>query len=302
MKNLSLKKMPENWDQVTLEQFRILNRLQGNYASDKAYLTHCFMELQGLKPLLYDSAWKEICSHIPVIKNFIRMNGRIIVEVFDDYLGMGKPFPIWKQCYRYKGVKELLFGKRFWMRDHTVLELLKSLDFMKQPIKLNKNPIPVKIIDGVNYTSCYTRLADMTWLDYNRCCMFIEEYARTKNEQMLWNFISSLYHIGNPDKAKEHFDDLECKLIILFWEGCQVYFRKCFPHLYKGEPKNKTKKAAKDYMKEESELTVFLSRQAYAKPEEVRKMLVFDALQFLELNAKECEEREKEIAKMKRHR
>lgn len=293
--------MPENWDQVTVEQFRILERLSGKYASNKAYLTYCFIEMQGLKPLLYSSPRKEIMAKIPFFRNFVRMDGRVIDEVYEDYLQIGEPLPVYKQCYRRKGFKEFLFGERVWIRDDTVLAMLKTLEFMEKPIRLNKNPIPYKIIDGKNYNSRYTRLSDMNWLDYNRCCMFIEEYARHKEPEMLYNFIACLYSIGNTDKVKQHFDELECKLILMFWEGCQQYYKKCFPHIFKGGNEQK-KRAVKDYLKDEAELTVFLSKQAYAKPEEVRSMLVFDALQYLELNARDCEEREKEIAKIKRHR
>lgn len=299
MKTVELKKMPSNWNAVTMEQFRILEQMKARYASKEAYLTYCFIYFQGLKPLLYSSRWKEILSQISFLRRFIRMDGRRIQNIYSDYLGVGEPIVVWEQCYRYNGWKNLWKGDRFWMEDQQLLSFLRPLEYLTTPIQLAVNPIPQKTINDRIYTSAYTRLADMSWLDYNKCSMHIEQYVKTKQTKHLYNFIACLYKIGDPDIVQENFDTMELYLIQIFWQGCQTYFKKCFPHLFSV---NEKKQKQKDYLKEESEISVFLSKQAYSKPDEVREMLVFDALEYLEQNAKECEERQREIDKIKSRR
>lgn len=82
MRTVELKKMPSNWNAVTMEQFRILEQMKTRYASKEAYLTYCFIYFQRLKPLLYSSRWKEVLSHIPFIKRFIHMDGRRIKSIY----------------------------------------------------------------------------------------------------------------------------------------------------------------------------------------------------------------------------
>lgn len=299
MKTVELKKMPSNWNAVTMEQFRILEQMKARYASKEAYLTYCFIYFQGLKPLLYSSRWKEILSQISFLRRFIRIDGRRIQNIYSDYLGVGEPIVVWEQCYRYNGWKNLWKGDRFWLEDQQLLSFLRPLDYLTTPIQLAVNPIPQKVINDRVYTSAYTHLADMSWLDYNKCSMHIEQYVRTKQTKHLYNFIACLYKIGDPDIVKDNFDTLELRLLQVFWQGCQTYFKKCFPHLF---TVNEKKQKQKDYLKEESEISVFLSKQAYSKPDEVREMLVFDALEYLEQNAKECEERQREIDKIKNRR
>lgn len=127
--------------------------------------------------------------------------------------------------------------------------------------------------------------------------MFIKLYSQTKNESYLNKFLSILYKAENVKHFERKFSVFEKRLVLLFWDGTQSYFLQSFPHLFK----KRTETLSKDFMKEESAITVFLGKESFSKPEDVRDMMVFDALQYLELNAVLCEEKERQIQRMKRH-
>ena len=297
---IDLPSLPQDWSSLTLRQFQMIESIRGKFSSTDAYLTHCFFALTGLKPLKYAERWRAVLGGIPLIGLLIKENGRGIYRMNEDYLGIEPPIPSFWQYYRFSGIWNALFGRRFRMEDQDVFYFQQRLNFLTErgDISLRSNPVYKKRIGLKNYTSYYSRLADMDWLDYNRCSMFIEQYIKTKNPSFLDNFLSAFYKIGNARKVRGKFSDMEIHLVLLFWNGCQQYFKKTFPHLYKENTKN----SSKDYMKEESEITVFLSKEAHMKPDDVRGMRAFDALQYLETNAIICEQTEKQIKAIKSHR
>ena len=299
MKTIELKSMPKSWNEVSMSQFRILEGMKKKYKSKEAYLIYCFLYFQGLKPTLYASVWKEILSRIPVLNHFVLMDGRKVDFLEHDFLHIGTAIPLWKQCYRYKGIREFLFGKRFWLQDQELLSFAKKIEFLTENCIITANPVAEKKLGRKVFKSYYTLLADIPWLEYNKCCMFYERFISTKNKVFFWKFMCVLYQMDSPEQAESCFDELEINVVLRFWEGCQNYFSKCFPHLFKKVNK-KTEKSTNDAMKRESEITVFLSKQAYLGPDAVRKMLAYDALEYMEQNAVDCEQRRNEMEKLKR--
>lgn len=299
-KRIDLPSLPQDWSSLTLKQFKAIEKIRGQFASTDAYLTHCFLALSGLIPLKYAERWRAVLGCIPLIRRFVKETGRTVLRIEEDYLGLGLPFPVLGQYYRFPGLWNALFGHRFMMEDHEVLFFQQKLRFLteQENIRLNINPVYNKRIGFKTYASYYALLADMDWLDYNRCSMFIERYTRTKDISFLDSFLSAFYKVGNTRKVHGMFTELEIHLILLFWNNCQKYFKQSFPHLYKENSQN----SSKDYMKEESEITVFLAKESYMKPDDVRGMRAYDALQYLETNAILIEEKERQLAKIKSHR
>lgn len=285
-KQLELKGLPANWNGLSLDQWKKLDAIRGEFASDTAYITHCFLALEGMKPLLYAERWRSILSGIPFVRRFVRMTGRQVEDIHEDYLQTGAPCYVWRQCYRFRGFWNSMFGVRFWLRDEELYAFTKRLEYLNTPVRLIANPVGRKRIRWRNYTSYYTKLADMPWIDYNKCNMYYEQYAKTKRPVFLEQFLCILYKISDPKLVKNAFSEFEIKLILLFWEGVHQSFSTDFPRLFKG--KKKEKKAV-DYMKSESEITVFISKLASTTPDNSRKILVYDVFQYLDQNMQECE-------------
>ena len=109
-------------------------------------------------------------------------------------------------------------------------------------------------------------------------------------------FLAVLYRAENIRNFGDYFTGLEKRLVLLFWDGTQQYFMRSFPHLFKKRKEN----LSKDYMKEEASITVFLGKESFSTPNVAREMLVYDALEYLEMNAVLYEAKEREIQKMKR--
>lgn len=296
-KHIVLPSLPGNWRALTLEQFRKIEAIRGKFPSSDAYLTHCFLTLTGLKPLRYAERWRLLLGLIPGFSRFLKETGRVIIDQEQDYLGLEKPILIYAQYYCFSGVKNLLFGKRFLIEDQEILSFQQNIKFLadKSSIQLTTNPVKDKVIKDRVYNSHQALLSDMIWHDYNRCLMFIELYLNSKNDNYLYQFLAVLYKIDDPNIVHGSFSELEINLILFFWNESQKYFKRCFPHMFK-EGK---KRLNKDYMKDEAELTVFLGKEAYTHPEDIRKMRAYDALQYLEMNAIICEERERQLNKLK---
>lgn len=293
---IELPSLPGNWKALTLEQFKIIESIKGKFPSSEAYLTHCFLALTGLKPLKHAERWRSVLGAMPYISRFIKETGRVVVYETEDALG-DKPDFIYGQYYCFSGLKNFIFGKRFIIQDQEILFFLQNIKFLteKDNIQLMSNPVKEKVIKGNTYKSHQALLSDMTWEDYNRCSMFIELYQEGKDIRYLNQFLSVMYDVGNPGIIQNEFSKLEIELILLYWNESQKYFKRSFPHMFK-EGK---KRLNKDYMKEEAEITVFLGKEAYAKPEDIRGMRAYDALQYLEMNAVICEERERQLSKIK---
>lgn len=285
-RQIELKSLPANWNALTLTQWKLLDGIRGRFVSKEGYLTKCFLALEGLAPLLYAERWRSFLSHIPIARNYLRMTGRQIDEIKEDYLQIGAPFYAWKQCYRFKGFRNALFGDRFWMTDEELHAFMLRLDFLNTPPRLIVNPVSRKRIGFRTYTSYYTKLADMPWIDYNKCNMYYEQYMMTKRPVFLEQFLCVLYKIKDPKRVKGAFSEFEVRLILLFWEGVHQSFSADFPNLFKSKKKDKK---AVDYLKSESEITVFISKLASTTPDNSRKILVYDVFQYLEQNIQECE-------------
>ncbi|WP_195373010.1 hypothetical protein [Parabacteroides leei] len=296
-RHITLPSLPGNWKALTLDQFKKIEAIRGKFASSDAYLTHCFIILTGLRPLRYAERWRLLLGLIPILSRFIKETGRLVIDHEQDYLGLEKPVLIYAQYYCFSGIKNLLFGKRFIIQDQEILSFQQNIKFLadKSSIQLTSNPVKEKIINNKVYFCHQALLSDMTWHDYNRCSMFIELYLNSKNVNYLEQFIAVLYKMDDPSIVHGNFSELEINLILLYWNDSQKYFKKSFPHMFK-EGK---KQLNKDYMKNEAELTVFLGKEAYTRPEDIRKMRAYDALQYLEMNAIICEEKERQIKKMK---
>ncbi len=298
-KTVNLPALPSNWNYLTLDQFKKIEKIRGNFVSEDSYLTHCFLELEGLKPLRYAERWREALAVLPFLGRFVWETGRQIADVHENPGDEGKPLIIWKQCYSFKGFWLRIFGPRFFVEDQEILSFQEKLNYLLKPesISLKSNPVREKRIGLKTYRSYQTLLSDMSWLSYNKCSMFIKLYSQTKNESYLNKFLSILYKAENVKHFERKFSVFEKRLVLLFWDGTQSYFLQSFPHLFK----KRTETLSKDFMKEESAITVFLGKESFSKPEDVRDMMVFDALQYLELNAVLCEEKERQIQRMKRH-
>lgn len=304
-KQINLPSLPQNWSSLTLSQFHTIEKIRGKFVSKDAYLTHCFLALTGLKPLRYAERWRAVIASIPLVGRFVAETGRKMAdftyfrsETDNNIIFSG--IPRFTQYYRFKGLKNALFGYRFPMEDQELLYFQQKLKFLTENkiVRLNTNPVFQKRIGFKTYKSYYAKLADMAWLEYNQCSMFIERYIRTKETEFLDKFLAAFYKVGNPRKVHGKFTELEIHLILLFWNSCQQYFKASFPHLYK----NSTGNISKDYMKEESEITVFLAKEAYMRPEDVREMRAYDALQYLETNAVLQEEKERQLNNIKLRR
>lgn len=293
---IELPSLPGRWNALTLKQFKVIESIKGKFPSSEAYLTHCFLALTGLKPLRYAERWRSVLGVMPYISRLVKETGRVVVYETEEALG-DKPDFIYGQYYCFSGLKNFIFGKRFIIQDQEILFFLQNIKFLteKDNIQLMSNPVKEKVIKGNTYKSHQALLSDMTWEDYNRCSMFIELYQEGKDIRYLNQFLSVMYDVGNPGIIQNEFSKLEIELILLYWNESQKYFKRSFPHMFK-EGK---KRLNKDYMKEEAEITVFLGKEAYAKPEDIRGMRAYDALQYLEMNAVICEERERQLSKIK---
>lgn len=293
---IELPSLPGRWNALTLKQFKVIESIKGKFPSSEAYLTHCFLALTGLKPLRHAERWRSVLGVIPYISRLVKQTGRVVVYETEEVMG-DKPDFIYGQYYCFSGLKNFIFGKRFIIQDQEILFFLQNIKFLteKDNIQLMSNPVKEKVIKGNTYKSHQALLSDMTWEDYNRCSMFIELYQEGKDIRYLNQFLSVMYDVGNPGIIQNEFSKLEIDLILLYWNESQKYFKRSFPHMFK-EGK---KRLNKDYMKEEAEITVFLGKEAYAKPEDIRGMRAYDALQYLEMNAVICEERERQLSKIK---
>lgn len=298
-KKVELRSLPSGWEEISIDQFRQIEKIRGTFLSKTTYLTHCFLILEGIKPLRYAQRWRSFGGKIPLVKRFISMTGRRLIRVEEDYLRIGEPFYVWEQCYRFRGFWNALFGRRFWIPDEDLLFFVRKLDFLtdKNTFRILKNPVPEKRIRFSRYRSYRTCLSDMSWEAYNLCNMFMEQYVSTRHSVYLDNFLSVLYRMDNPKLAHRVFSYHEIHMILLFWQSVQEYFMKSFPHLFK---KNNANKKIRDYMKNEANITVFLCRQSYSTPASVRGMRAYDALQYLEINSIEYEEKERMIQRAKR--
>lgn len=299
-KEIHLPSLPKRWADLTMEQFIQIESLSGKFASPDAYLTHCFLLLTGLKPLRYAERWRRVLASIPLIGRLVEQTGRTLMRMDQDYLGLDIPMPIFGQYYRFSGIKNALFGDRFMIEDQEVSFFQKRLRFLleREDIQLPSNPLSSKRLGRKWYKSYQPLLSDMSWQDYNVCAMYIELYSGSKDIAMLDKFLSAFYRVGDPERVHGKFTPMEIQVVLLFWNNCQRYFKRSFPHQYK----ESKKKLNKDYMKDESEMTVFLSKEAYTTPTEVREMRAYDALQYLEMNALAFEEKERQIQKMKSKR
>ena len=313
-KTIKLPSLPDRWGLMMLDQFRTVEEIRGKFASSDAYLAHCFLALEGLKPLRYAERWRSALSLIPFAGRFIAETGRQVADVHEGGAGEDGPFIIWTQCYRFKGLWNALAGRRFFMEDQEVLYFQKKLEFLTKPEKiyLSTNPVARKKVGMRTYRSYFTNLSDMPWFHYRLCCMHIQNYISTRQDSYLDKFLSTLYipegrtsrlinritAQTHPDGFSKHFSPLEINLILIFWNSTQLYFRNSFKHLFNGKSKQKTR----DFMKEEAEITVFLSKEIGTIPEKTQDIEAFYALQYLEDNAVIQEEKKKEIEKMKRMR
>lgn len=297
-KTIRLPILPQSWNFMTLDQFKKIHKIRGQFKSKESYLANCFLELEGLRPLRYAERWRSILGSIPLIGKLVSENGRQVAEVNGNTGKGGQPIILWKQCYRFKGLRNKLFGCRFFIEDQEILSFQQKLAFLLNPedISLKSNPVRSKKIGAKIYYSYQTLLSDMPWCDYNRCSMYIQLYSKTNKKTDLEKFLTVLYRAENVKKIRAHFTDLEIRLILLFWDGTQQYFMQSFPHLFKKRKDN----LSKDFMKEEASISVFLSKEAYCMPNEAREMRVYDALEYLEMNAVLCETKEREIQKMRR--
>lgn len=311
---INLPSLPVGWNAMTLEQLRIIEEIGGKFASTEAYLANCFLELERLKPLRYAQRWRSLLSCIPLIGRLVAETGRQVADILEGYGEDGGPIIIWKQCYRFKGFWNALFGIRFFMEDQEVLSFQQKIKFLaeRNDISISTNPVNYKRIGLRTYRSYYTNLADMPWIHYRLCCMHIQNYTVTHQSIYLDKFLSVLYvpegrisRMINRIKRNEppadfskYFSSLEINLVLIFWNSTQQYYKNCFKHLFT----NKGGQKARDFMKEEAEITVFLSKEIGTTPDNAQNLEVFYALQYLEDNAVLQEEKKKEIERIKRIR
>lgn len=287
-KVVELPSPPKKWEDLTLEQWKVYHKLTGKYASDTAFLAKAFLLLCGLKPLLYAERWRMLLSRIPFIGRYVRMTGRQVISADEDHIR-------WKQFYRLKKT-----GQRFWMEDEEVLSFQKSIEFMTTEPVITHNPVEHLRILWRKFPTHKRRLSDMNWATYNTCNAYVSSYFQTKDKSFLYQFIRVLYRI--PVKfipyISKSVNTWQLQLILLFWNGCQKDFAKQFRRLFKeGKKNNQSKK--KDYLVQESEISVFIGKESHLPPEGVRNMLVWDALTYLDQNARKLETEEKQLAKLK---
>lgn len=311
---INLPSLPNGWNTMTLEQLRVIEKISGKFSSPEAYLTNCFLELEQLKPLRYAQRWRSMLSLIPFIGRFMIETGRQVVDIHAGEGVNEKNFITWKRCYRFKGFWNALFGRRFFMEDQEILSFQQKIKFLieRENIYLVTNPVSNKKIGLRKYRSYYTNLADMPWIKYRLCCMHIQNYMDTRQRAYLDKFLSVLYVPDgriccmidritgglSPIGFSKYFTVLEINLILIFWNSTQQYYKKCFKHLFSKKGEQKTR----DFMKEETEITVFLSKEIGTTPDNAQKLEAFYALQYLEDNAIQQEEKKREIDKMKRKR
>lgn len=301
---IELPSPPKKWDDLTLEQWKIYHDLSGKYPSDTAFLAKTFLLFCGLKPLLYAERWRAVAARLPFIGWRVRMTGRQLVSM--DAFG----FIRWKQYYRLVQKRRTLFSfllspfsTSFWMEDEEVMDFQRSIEFMTTEPAISRNPVETLRIRGREYRSHKRRLSDMTWMAYNTCNAYISGYYQTKNKELLYQFIATLYRIPGMDipSIQKAVPEWQMQLILLFWDGCQKDFARQFRRLFK-EGKKKGNAKRKDYLVDESEITAFLGKESSLPPDGVRNMLVWDALTYLDQNAREVEAKEKQLNKMRSRR
>lgn len=313
-KEINLRSLPSGWDTMTLEQFKIIEDIHGKYPSTEAYLANCFLALEGLKPLRHAEKWRTLLGSMPLFGRYVADTGRQIAHVYEDILQPGQPFILWKQCYSFKGFWNSVLGKRFFMEDQELLSFQKSITFLtnRDDMYMTTNPVCKKKIGLCTYRSYYTKLADISWHEYRLCCMHIQNYTSTRQYYHLNAFLSTLYKPEgwinsvkrfltgktHPVNFIKKFSPLQINLILLFWNSTQQYYKKCFKHLYT----NKEEKINRDFLKEEIEITVFLSKEINTTPDDTQKINALYALQYLEDNAILQEEKKKELDRIKRMR
>lgn len=311
---IDLPSLPGRWADMTWEQLRIIEEVSGNFASEAAYLAHCFIGLERLKPLRYAERWRSMLSRIPLLGHFVAETGRQVADLLEGGGGTGPAMIVWEQCYRFKGFRNALFGRRFFMEDQEVLSFQKRLEFLldRKEIYMPANPVSRKRIGIRTFRSHFTHLADMSWIHYRLCCMHIQNYTATKDTSHLDKFLSVLYlpegRISrwmsritgktHPDRMSRYFSPLELNVVLIFWNSTQQYYRNSFRHLFNDKAGKKTR----DFMKEEAEITVFLSKEIGTVPEKAQNLEAFYALQYLEDNAILQEEKKREIERLKRKR
>lgn len=296
-KIIELPPIPGSYNEITREQWNRLFPIIGSFRSETDYLTRCFLALAGLELVPYAEPWRRFVHRISFGLIPLRRTGRVLAGTFLDYLGMGEPMPDWMQLYRFEG------SRLFYLHDWELNSFKEKLKFLNDPIVLSVNPIPEVCIRGeggkkVVYRSFGQYLSDMDWYTYNICSMHLEQFSRTKNKKFLYLFLASFYRMDDPEQIPLVLSEPEQKLILLYWEGVLHYYSKCFPHLFK---RNEKKEVSPDYMKMESSITVFIGKESGgALPEQVREMLAYDALGYLEANAVNVEEHNKAMAKIRR--
>ena len=289
MKKIDIGHLPTGWNDCSVMQLKSINDLGGKYKSMECYMSLVFFALMGIKPLVYAERWRELMAKIPLLRPFLAKTGRQIDSVHEDFLGMAKPFVLYKSCFHKKGFWNALFGKRFWLTDEEVLSFAKRISWVDTPPFFLTNPVAEKRIEGKTYKSSFTRLADMRWADYNQCCALMDHYAKSGNKLSLRKFISTLYKLPSENLVDKAFSPFEISLIILFWESVQKDYARVFPHLFKKKKSKKAKKEFTDYMKMEAEMTVFIAKEASSIPNQVHEMEAFYALEYMEKRAVENE-------------
>jgi len=304
---IELPSPPKKWEDMTLAQWKIYYDLAGKHPSDTAFMAKAFLLFCGLKPLLYAERWRSILAKLPFIGRFVRMTGRQVAGVNEGHIR-------WRQYYRLqKGrsnkfsifnwlrpIFDFQFSISFWLEDEEVMSFQKAIEFLTTDPAITINPVETIVVRGNVYHSHKRRLSDMVWVTYNTCNALIDGYHQTKNKNLLYQFVANLYRIPGMDipYIKKTAPDWQLQLILLFWDGCQKDFARNFKRLFKEAKKNKQPKR-KDYLVDESEITVFLGRESHLPPEGVRGMLVWDALTYLDQNARKVEAEEKQLLKMK---
>lgn len=286
-RTVELPSLPRRWDDMTLAQWKIYYDLAGKYPSDAAFLAKAFLLFCGLKPVLYAERWRWLLSRMPFIRPFVRMTGRQVVGIGDGHIR-------WKQYY-------IMGSVRFWMMDEEVMAFQKAIVFLTTAPVVMNNPVSQITIRGRQYQSHKRRLSDMTWASYQTCNAYISSYYQTKNQDSLYLFVGVLYRVPGMDipYIKKTVSEWQLRLILMFWDGCQKSFADKFKRLFK---KNKAdnKSKTKDYLADESEITVFIGKESHLSPEGVRQMLTWDALTYLDQHAREVEAKEKQLSKMKK--
>ncbi|MDR1341549.1 MAG: hypothetical protein LBK58_16095 [Prevotellaceae bacterium] len=278
---------PKNWNQLDLHQWHIIQSLQGKYTSRESYLAKAFVLLCGLKPLPYAERWREVLSSFPIVGQWVRCTGRQVYGRSGDVL-------LWRQYYQ-------ISRDRVWIADEDIRAFTKGVEWLAKERILTHNPVRTVTIGDKMYHSPKRRLSDLTWERYNLAKAALELYDKSKNILLLHHFVAALYGIDEADitKIPGAVSEFEISLMTFYWDGCHYDLAKSFPHLFKtAEKKDENKKQA-DYLKSETEITVFISKQSFSKPDEVRGMNVRDAFEYLEQQMTETELHRKELNRVK---